>query len=146
MAYFSRVLARNVAGFGGNVSLGVLLAATPIAGKFFGLPLDVRHVTLSAGALALAASRLGTQASYGAWLMAVFGIVVIGALNFGVSFVLALSVALGSILLGQKQVAALIAGLEAAFDAHATQSTAPSDSAAGLSAAAKNRATDAVGR
>jgi hypothetical protein len=59
---------------------------------------------------------------------------------------LALSVALGSILLGQKQVAALIAGLEAAFDAHATQSTAPSDSAAGLSASAKNRATDAVGR
>jgi len=59
---------------------------------------------------------------------------------------LALSVALGSILLGQKQVAALIAGLEAAFDAHATQSTAPSDSAAGLSAAAKSRATDTVGR
>jgi hypothetical protein len=59
---------------------------------------------------------------------------------------LALSVALGSILLGQKQAAGLIAGLEAAFDAHATQSAAPSDSAAGLSAAAENRATDTVGR
>jgi site-specific recombinase len=94
MAYFSRVFARNIAGLGGNVALGVLLAATPIAGKFFGLPLDVRHVTLSAGALALAASSLGTQGGHGAWLMAVLGIVVIGALNFGVSFVLALSVAL----------------------------------------------------
>lgn len=94
MGCLSRVFARNVAGIGGNVSLGVLLAATPIAGRFFGLPLDVRHVTLSAGALALAASRLGTQMGYREWLLAILGIGVIGLLNFGVSFVLALSVAL----------------------------------------------------
>ena len=40
-------LEHSAAGFGGNVSLGFLLGMTPVAGMFFGLPLDVRHVTLS---------------------------------------------------------------------------------------------------
>jgi hypothetical protein len=58
---------------------------------------------------------------------------------------LALAVGLGSILLDRKQVAGLIAGLEAAFDANATQPAAPSDSTAGLSVAEK-RPTAATGR
>lgn len=91
----SQALLRNISGFGGNTTLGVLLAMTPIMGKFFGLPLDVRHVTLSTGALTFAVCSLGPEALRSpAFLGAAGGILVIGALNFGVSFVLALAVAL----------------------------------------------------
>jgi site-specific recombinase len=95
MAFFSRVFARNIAGVGGNASLGLFLGMTPIMGKFFGLPLDVRHVTLSTGSLTLAACALGREAfSNPDTLPAMLGIAIIGSLNFGVSFVLALAVAL----------------------------------------------------
>jgi site-specific recombinase len=95
MAWLSRAFSRNLSGAGGNVALGFLLGMTPVLGKFFGLPFDVRHVTLSTGALVLAAGSLGmTEAlSAGLWT-ACLGIAVIGLLNFGVSFVLALLVAL----------------------------------------------------
>lgn len=94
-AAFSRFFAKNIAGFGGNSSLGLLLAMTPVFGKFFGLPLDVRHVTLSTGALTLSVCALeGDALSPDAVLRAAAGIAIIGALNFGVSFVLALAVAL----------------------------------------------------
>jgi site-specific recombinase len=93
--YFSRVFSRNISGIGGNTTLGVLLGMTPVAGKFFGLPLDVRHVTLSTGALTLAVCTLGAEALLSPeFRAAALGIAVIGSLNFGVSFVLALLVAL----------------------------------------------------
>jgi site-specific recombinase len=92
--WISRVFARNVSGVGGNVSLGVLLGMIPVLGKFFGLPLDVRHVTLSTGALALSVNALREEALSLGVLPALVGIAIIGMLNFGVSFVLALLVAL----------------------------------------------------
>lgn len=93
--FLSRVFSRNISGIGGNTTLGVLLGMTPIAGKFFGLPLDVRHVTLSTGALTLAVCALGIETLLSPeFRAAALGIAVIGSLNFGVSFVLALYVAL----------------------------------------------------
>ena len=68
-----------------------------MVGKFFGLPLEVRHVTLSTGALALAACARGTRrasASPAFRSRAVLGILVIFVMNLSVSFVLALAVAL----------------------------------------------------
>ncbi len=94
MAWVSRVFSRNIAGFGGNTTLGVLLGMTPVMGKFFGLPLDVRHVTLSTGALTLSVCSLGPELEQADLFWAAAGIAVIGMLNFGVSFVLALTVAL----------------------------------------------------
>lgn len=94
-AFFARAFSRNIAGIGGNTTLGVLLGMTPVIGKFFGLPLDVRHVTLSTGALTLAVCALGGETLFSAeFRAAALGIGIIGALNFGVSFVLALLVAL----------------------------------------------------
>ncbi len=95
MDRWARFLEQQAAGFGGSVALGVLLAFFPIFGKFFGLPLDVRHITLSTCGLTLSTSSatiegLGT----GPFVWACLGIVVIGLLNFGVSFTLALIVAL----------------------------------------------------
>ncbi len=86
---------RNIAGFGGNVSLGLLLAMVPLFGKLTGLPLDVRHVTLSTGSLAFAAGSLGWSAVLSPeFAGAIVGIGCIALLNFGVSFALALWVAL----------------------------------------------------
>jgi site-specific recombinase len=95
MARVAKFFARNVSGFGGNVTLGFLLGMTPVLGVFFGLPLDVRHITLSTGALTLAGCSLGAgELALASFQWAAVGIAVIGLLNFGVSFVLALAVAL----------------------------------------------------
>lgn len=93
-AWLGRSVGSGMAGIAGNAGLGILLALTPMAGKFLGVPLDVRHVTLSTGGLALAISSLGPAAIFSsAFLAAVAGIGVIACLNFGVSFALALGVA-----------------------------------------------------
>jgi site-specific recombinase len=91
------ILENNVAALGGNVSLGVLLGMVPVIALFFGLPLEVRHVTLSTGQLALASwsHGAGILAAAPFWL-AVAGIVVIGFMNLTVSFALALVVAIWS--------------------------------------------------
>ena len=90
----SRVFSRNIAGIGGNSVLGIMLAMTPNLGKFTGAPLDVRHVTLSTGSLTLAVCSLGDgSASSPEVHAAMIGIGIIGTLNFGVSFALALIVA-----------------------------------------------------
>jgi site-specific recombinase len=95
MTRAARFLEREAAGFGGSIALGVLLGMVPVFAKFFGLPLDVRHVTLSAGSLTLAVTSAGVKAiGWTPLISAAVGIAVIGLLNFGVSFALALVVAL----------------------------------------------------
>lgn len=95
MARAARFVEREAAGFGGSLALGTLLGMVPVFATFFGLPLDVRHVTLSAGSLTLAISSLGLHGiGRDPAAAAAIGIVFIGLLNFGVSFALALVVAL----------------------------------------------------
>lgn len=95
MARLARFLEREAAGFGGSVALGFLLGMIPVFAKFFGLPIDVRHITLSTGSLTLALSSVGAAAvGWAAVASAAVGIALIGLLNFGVSFALALVVAL----------------------------------------------------
>jgi site-specific recombinase len=90
----ARFLRENVSGLAGNVSLGFLLGMTPAIGLAFGLPLDVRHVTLSAGFFAASVSALGLDALErgGCW-WAMGGIASMAVLNVGVSFSLALGTA-----------------------------------------------------
>jgi site-specific recombinase len=93
-ARFAGVIDGNVAALGGNVALGFMLGMTPEVAGFFGLPLDVRHVTLSTGQLALAAYAYGAEILWQpAFWLAGTGIVAIGAMNLTVSFGLALFVA-----------------------------------------------------
>ena len=74
---------------------GKLLGFTPVMGHFFGLPLDVRHVTLSTGTLALAVAHFGTQSVGRTWFyQAAAGIGVIFILNLFVSFSIAAYVGL----------------------------------------------------
>lgn len=86
---------KNIAGWGGSIALGFMLGMTPMIGHFFGLPLDVRHVTLSSGTLALGAASLGLEVvGTGALLFASLGIAFTFVMNLGVSFYLALRLAL----------------------------------------------------
>jgi site-specific recombinase len=55
-ALVQRRLRPYVSGWSSSLALGLMLGDDPVLGKFFGLPLDVRHVTLSSGRLALALS------------------------------------------------------------------------------------------
>jgi site-specific recombinase len=85
----SAIWARNAAGIGTSVSLGLMLGLTPSIGSFLGIPLDVRHVTLSAGQLTLATASLWPR-GVDIWLAyAVTGIGCMFVLNLSVSFVLA---------------------------------------------------------
>lgn len=81
---------KTMGGIGMNVGLGVLLAFVPMIGKFFGIPVEVRHITLSAGALAMASATLGVTRSLEIGLVpALYGLLCIAFLNFSVSFYLA---------------------------------------------------------
>ncbi len=92
MRRFADALSRNASGWATSVSLGFLLGMTPAFGKFLGLPLDVRHVTLSTGMLALAAATIDQDwIGHGALLRAVAGIGVMFVLNLSVSFLLSLA-------------------------------------------------------
>ena len=86
---------RNLASWSTSIVLGYLLGFSPVVARFFGIPLDVRHVTLSTGTLALAAARFGTSSFGHDWLwFAIAGIGITFVLNLGVSFSIASLVAL----------------------------------------------------
>lgn len=95
LATWAEQLRRNASPWAGSIALGFLLGLTPSVGVILGLPLDVRHVTLSSGMLAFAASaRLGDPHLAGELAWAIAGIAVIFVLNLSVSFLLALVLAL----------------------------------------------------
>jgi site-specific recombinase len=85
----------NISGFTSNIALGFMLGLIPPMTGFFGLELEVRHVTLSSGQLAAAAEALGWDVlRQPALWWCVAAIPLIGALNLGVSFYLAFRLAL----------------------------------------------------
>ena len=87
----------NVSGLAANISLGMMLGMVPALASFFGLPLDVRHVTLSTGQLGAAAGAMGFGLlAQSAFWWCVAGIAITGFLNVTVSFTLAFRVALRS--------------------------------------------------
>ncbi|WP_313300638.1 site-specific recombinase [Diaphorobacter sp.] len=91
----ARFLRDNLSGLAANISLGFMLGLAPVFAAFFGLGLDVRHVTLSTGQMAAAAAALGQDVVHQPafwWSMATLPF--IGALNVLVSFYLAFRLAL----------------------------------------------------
>jgi site-specific recombinase len=85
----------NLSGWTTSIVLGYMLGFVPAMGSFFGVPLDVRHVTLSTGTLALAAASFGRNWLYRGWFTyTVLGIAVTFVLNLGVSFSIAAAVAM----------------------------------------------------
>ncbi len=87
----------NVSGLAANISLGLMLGIVPVVAHFVGLPLDVRHVTLSTGQVAAAIGTLGWPVLHEPQLWwCVAALPLTGVLNVGVSFTLALRVAVRS--------------------------------------------------
>lgn len=88
-------LRRNFAAMVGNIFLGFLLGMIPEIMKFVGIPLDIRHVTLSSGNMAAAFPVLGIDfvKSWDFW-RGVCGVLGIGLVNVSVSFSLALFIAI----------------------------------------------------
>lgn len=97
-ARWALFLRKNISGLAANVSLGLMLGLVPVFATFFGLGLDVRHVTLSAGQIAAAGMGLGLLEALQlpAFWWALATLPFLGALNVGVSFYLAFRVALSA--------------------------------------------------
>lgn len=94
-ARWARFLRDNISGFAANISLGFMLGLVPAFASFFGLGLDVRHVTLSSGQLGAASAALGLDILHlPAFWWAAATLPLLGALNVAVSFYLAFRLAL----------------------------------------------------
>jgi site-specific recombinase len=94
-ARWARFMRKHISGLAANISLGMMLGLVPAFAAFFGLGLEVRHVTLSTGQLAAAAASLGWSTfTLPLFWWGVAGIAVTGALNVAVSFYLAFRLAL----------------------------------------------------
>jgi len=91
-----RYLEHNMGSLAGNFFLGIFLGSIGTLGVFFGLPLDIRHITFSAANFGLAIVGLGHHIGWQELLLSIAGIVGIGIMNFVVSFGLALFVAIRS--------------------------------------------------
>ncbi len=94
-ARWANFMRRNISGLAANISLGLMLGLVPAFAGFFGLGLEVRHVTLSAGQITAAAVALGWQVLWTPeFWSAVAAVLLIGPINLAVSFYLAFRVAL----------------------------------------------------
>ena len=94
-ARWGQSLRANISGYAANISLGLMLGLAPAFAAFFGLGLEVRHVTLSTGQIGVAAISMGSAVLHEPLLWWALAMVPFnGAINVGVSFYLAFRVAL----------------------------------------------------
>ena len=84
------------AGIISNFWFGVFMGSTASIGLFLGLNLDIRHITFASGNLALGLYGANYVVSESMLFWGVFGIGVIGLVNFMVSFSLSLGLAFRS--------------------------------------------------
>lgn len=80
----------------GSIALGFFLGMSSIVGKIFGIPFDIRHITISAGNAAIGYFGLEQPLHWSYLLIVFLGVLGIGFLNFFVSFSLAFFVAMKS--------------------------------------------------
>lgn len=80
----------------GSICLGFFLGCAGPLGQFLGIPFDIRHITISAGNTAIGYYGLNHQVPTGYLLTIIAGVLMIGFLNFLVSFSLAFWVAVKS--------------------------------------------------
>jgi site-specific recombinase len=88
---------RNAGSVAGSVALGFFLGMAGLLGRFFGIPFDIRHITISAGNASIGLYGIDHTNLPLRDLATVFmGILGIGFLNFLVSFSLSFYVAMRS--------------------------------------------------
>jgi site-specific recombinase len=86
----------NLGGLLGNISLGFFLGMAGFLGKMFGLPFDIRHITISAANASIGFFGLDHLITAKELWYTLGGVFLIGFLNFAVSFSLAFFVAVKS--------------------------------------------------
>lgn len=89
-------LGRNLGLLAGNICLGFFLGFASFFGYIFGIPFDIRHITIAAGNFAIGLYGLGENAIPSDVTWSVIGVFLIGIFNFLVSFFLAFYVAVRS--------------------------------------------------
>jgi site-specific recombinase len=93
----ARFIENNAGAIMGNIALGFFLGMAGFLGKMFGIPFDIRHITISAANTSIGIYGAGMNNIDPAFLLTVFiGVLSIGLLNFLVSFSLAFFVAVKS--------------------------------------------------
>jgi site-specific recombinase len=80
----------------GSVALGFFLGVAGPLGKFLGIPFDIRHITISAANTSIGMYGLDNNIAFSYFLVVLAGVLMIGFLNFLVSFVFAFIVAIRS--------------------------------------------------
>jgi len=95
----------HAAGSVGFIVLGFLLGSMPIVFELFGIPLEVRHVTLAAASLgyALDARHMYGQLNRYETVSALSGVAMVGILNIFASFALSFILAVRARNIGEKQ-------------------------------------------
>lgn len=92
---FAKFIEKAAGSIAGSVSLGFFLGMAGPIGKIFGIPFDIRHITISSGNMAIGVYGLGFNQIPTEYLITVFiGVLGIGFFNFLVSFSLSFTVAL----------------------------------------------------
>lgn len=83
---FSKYLENNAGGLAGNITLGFLLGTATFIGTITGLPFDIRHITFAAGTFTSALYFAGNEVIISDIIIITLGILLIGFVNFTVSF------------------------------------------------------------
>lgn len=96
LKYMVHLVQNNLGSIAGSISLGFFLGMAGFLGKMTGLPFDIRHITISAGNTAIGFYGLDHQVPLKYLFTIVMGVLLIGFLNFLVSFGLAFYVAVKS--------------------------------------------------
>lgn len=92
----SKLYEKRWAGIISNFWFGVFMGSTASIGLFLGLNLDIRHITFASGNLALGLYGANFKVSNSMMFWGIFGIGIIGLVNFMVSFSLSLGLAFRS--------------------------------------------------
>lgn len=91
-----RLVEKNAGAITGSIALGFFLGTAGPLGKFLGIPFDIRHITISAANTSIGLFGLDHNVPAGYLLMITGGVLLIGFLNFFVSFACAFFVAVKS--------------------------------------------------
>jgi site-specific recombinase len=86
----------NLGSLAGNIALGFLLGFPSFFGNILGIPIDIRHITISTAHYAIGIYGSFFNPDWYHLIGALFGILIIGFMNFAVSFGLAFLVAIKS--------------------------------------------------
>jgi site-specific recombinase len=87
---------QNLGGLTGNIFLGFALGFAPLIGHIFGIPFDIRHITISTAQFAFGLYGLNNQVPVAELITVIIGVLGIGFFNFLLSFGLAFMVAMRS--------------------------------------------------